>query len=261
VTAALSRTVRRGAAVVLVAGAVWWLWVLGRGDLAPPPVTSLDDLTAWFDARAPAVAVFAVLRLGCLGLAGYVFAVLVLGVVARAAGWSSMTRTADGALPPGLRRLAAWLFGMGLVGVATGPLADRGAGGTETMVVVDRLSPGEPSEVLVPLDDGNPAEGWATLSLLPSGKAAGESVASASPAPSAERWVVRRGDCLWSIAESHLGDVLGRPPSDAETTPYWRLVVEHNRPHLSNPHDPNLIFVGEVIELPPPGPAGARLLH
>jgi hypothetical protein len=252
---ALAQAVRHGLAIAVAAAAVWWLWVLGQGDLAPPPLTSLDDLMAWFDTRPAPVAVFALLRLGCLGLAGYVLVVVALGIVARASGSASMMRAADTTIPPGLRRLAASLFGVGLVGVAAGPLADRGGAATETLVVIDRLSPGEPGAVLVPLDEDTPTEGWATLSLLPTEKAETDAVPPTAPPP--DRWVVQRGDCLWSIAESHLGDVLRRPPTDAETAPYWRVVVNHNQSRLTNPGDPDLIFVGEVIELPPTGSAGA----
>jgi nucleoid-associated protein YgaU len=102
-------------------------------------------------------------------------------------------------------------------------------------------------------DDDGTTDGEATLRLLP----AVDDAAAAAPAPALEQWVVQRGDHLWSIAESHLSEVLGRAPTDAEITPYWRLVVEHNRPRLSNPSEPDLIFVGEVYELPPVPQLGA----
>jgi LysM domain len=237
------------AATAILVTAIAGLLLLGRGELSAPPITtltSIDALRAWFDARSPAVAVFALMRLGCLGLAGYLLALVVLGLLAGVTRSSAVLRAADAATPPGLRRATAALFGVGLMGAASGPLVNDGGAATETLVVVDRLAPGEPTEVLVPLDEEPEAtDGWATLSLRPP-----EKVVPATPAT--ERWTVQRGDHLWSIAESHLGDVLGRPPTDAEIAPYWRRLIEHNRSRLHDPREPDLIFVGQVFELPPP---------
>jgi hypothetical protein len=66
------------------------------------------------------------------------------------------------------------------------------------------------------------------------------------PAPQAgSSHVINRGEHLWSIAASHLGD-----GTIADVAPYWRRLVEHNRARLRS-GDPNLVFPGEVIELPP----------
>nr|MBO2498495.1 hypothetical protein [Acidimicrobiia bacterium] len=61
--------------------------------------------------------------------------------------------------------------------------------------------------------------------------------------------VVEPGDNLWVIAERRLADVLGRPPRDSETAPYWMRVVEENRGRIRS-GDPDLIFPGEEIVLP-----------
>lgn len=55
--------------------------------------------------------------------------------------------------------------------------------------------------------------------------------------------VVERGDHLWKISERHLER--GLP-----VAPYWRKVIETNTSRLRS-GDPDLIFPGEVIELPP----------
>jgi hypothetical protein len=240
--------------IVVLAAAIVGLVVLDRGPLAPPPLTSIDDLDAWLDARSPAVAVFALVRLVCLGLAGYLLALLGLSLLARLTRSPPMRRVADAATPPGLRRATAALFGVGLVGAASTSLLDRGAGPTETLAVVDRLLPGEPTERLVPLDeDGTAADGQATVRLLPP-HATTPGVPAAPAAPALEPWLVQPGDHLWSIAESHLGDALGRIPTDAEIAPYWRRLIEHNRLRLADPDEPDLIFPGQVFELPPPSP-------
>lgn len=62
--------------------------------------------------------------------------------------------------------------------------------------------------------------------------------------------VVVRGDNLWTISESHLSTRLGRPASAAEITPFWSAVIQANAATLSS-GDPDLIFPGEVMILPP----------
>ena len=69
---------------------------------------------------------------------------------------------------------------------------------------------------------------------------------SASPGDTV---VVEPGDHLWKISASHLEEVLERPVELSEIDPYWRVVIETNRASLSS-GDPDLIFPGEVIELP-----------
>lgn len=62
--------------------------------------------------------------------------------------------------------------------------------------------------------------------------------------------VVQPGDHLWKISASHLEEVLERPAEPAEIDPYWRVVIETNQASLRS-GDPDLIYPGEVIELPP----------
>jgi len=62
--------------------------------------------------------------------------------------------------------------------------------------------------------------------------------------------VVELGDHLWKIAATHVASDLGRKGTDAEIWPYWREVIVSNTPALRS-GDPDLIYPGEVIELPP----------
>ena len=72
------------------------------------------------------------------------------------------------------------------------------------------------------------------------------------PVPSGGEWIVQAGDHFWSIAERLLTGAWGRPPSDAETDPYWRQLVEANRDRLADRANPDLLFVGQVLGVPPP---------
>jgi hypothetical protein len=84
-----------------------------------------------------------------------------------------------------------------------------------------------------------------------------ETPASATPPPSpiaGATHTVARGEHLWSIAAGHVATATGKPRADvapADVAPYWRRVVAVNRPRLRS-GDPNLVFPGEVVELPPP---------
>ena len=68
-------------------------------------------------------------------------------------------------------------------------------------------------------------------------------------------WQVRPGDHLWSIAGEHLTIVLDRPPTRDEHRNYWVEVVESARPIIRS-GDPNLIYPGEEIPMPPMLDAG-----
>ncbi len=61
------------------------------------------------------------------------------------------------------------------------------------------------------------------------------------------------GDHLWLIAADHLARISGRQPADltaADIAPYWWRAVELNRSRLRS-GNPNLVYPGEVVDLPP----------
>ncbi|HEV3400170.1 MAG TPA: LysM peptidoglycan-binding domain-containing protein, partial [Actinomycetes bacterium] len=67
------------------------------------------------------------------------------------------------------------------------------------------------------------------------------------------RHEVVRGDNLWSIAKEHLTARGGSgEPTNREVADYWIRVVEENRDRLRS-GDPDLIYPGEEITLPPVG--------
>jgi nucleoid-associated protein YgaU len=57
---------------------------------------------------------------------------------------------------------------------------------------------------------------------------------------------VRPGDHLWKISARHLH----QNSPDSRVSPYWRRVVAVNTPSLRS-GDPDLIYPGETITLPP----------
>ena len=60
---------------------------------------------------------------------------------------------------------------------------------------------------------------------------------------------VVEGDHLWKISKRHLEDQMQRLPANSEIGPYWRNVIDENLATLRS-GDPDLIYPGEVIELP-----------
>jgi hypothetical protein len=65
------------------------------------------------------------------------------------------------------------------------------------------------------------------------------------------RHVVVPGDNLWRIARAELVARGDPAPTDETVARYWRAVIAANRATLRS-GDPNLIFAGEVVALPPP---------
>ncbi|MEA3217179.1 MAG: resuscitation-promoting factor RpfA [Acidimicrobiia bacterium] len=80
---------------------------------------------------------------------------------------------------------------------------------------------------------------------------------AASPAPptaaadALETRVLGPGDHLWAVAEERVADVLQRPGTDDEITTYWLRLVQLNRAELADPDNPDLVFPGQTIRLPP----------
>lgn len=72
-----------------------------------------------------------------------------------------------------------------------------------------------------------------------------------SPAVEVETWEVGAGDHFWGIAEAVLEQAWGRPASEAETARYWTRLVERNAGRLVVPGNPDIVVVGQVLELEP----------
>lgn len=75
------------------------------------------------------------------------------------------------------------------------------------------------------------------------------SIGDRQPGPETIHTVVP-GDNLWRIAEARLEATVTTSPTAAEIAGYWHAVVAINTPTLRS-GDPNLIYPGELITLPP----------
>jgi hypothetical protein len=253
---------------------------LGQDGMAPPPLTEPDTWGDWLDAREPAVAAAALLRLVVLALAWYLVGATTVGIVARLVRVAGLIRVADALTLPMVRRLLQGALGISLatamVGASTAPVprdldaprlvlaaeqtsteqasTEHGDGGqgpehTLSMRVVD-------PEVADAGDE--PASGPISMRLVEQELEAGPDAEVEPPVtdqdePAAADDAVHRveaGESLWSIARDALADRWDRAPSEAEVHDYWQELVEHNRAGLADPDNPDLIFPGDEIGLP-----------
>lgn len=65
-------------------------------------------------------------------------------------------------------------------------------------------------------------------------------------------WTVAPGESFWRIAESVVSSALARPPTDADIAPYWSRLIAANRDRLPDRDNPNLLYVGQTLVVPPP---------
>jgi hypothetical protein len=213
--------------VGMLLAVLWGLGGAGEGSLAPPPL-SPDGWVAWASHRTALEGAAAVLRLVAVAGAGYLLAMTVTGLVAALLDRRTALAVVARRSPP----VVQWVVGAWLAGaLAVGPATASSAGGPP------------PTMVLLP-DDEPPARPAPPITPAPA-------VPPAPAAPAVATITLAPGDHLWSVAARTLATAWGRAPADREVAPYWRLLVELNRPQLPNPADPDLVFPGEAVRLPP----------
>ena len=140
----------------------WGGAALGRGTLAPPPLTDPGAWADWAAARSPVEAGFAVLTLVVVVLAWYLLAVTVLATAGHLLRARRLLRVADVLTLPLLRPAVHAALGLGLVGatvagVAAAPGARPGARPLDAAHGALVVATGEPGRV----PPGPPAEGFA----------------------------------------------------------------------------------------------------
>jgi nucleoid-associated protein YgaU len=206
---------------------------------------------------------FCALRLAAMGLAGYLLATTLAGLLARIVGRAQWSAAVDAVSPLVVRRLLQGVAGLTVAATVTTTQAAAWAapgvpsGPASSTPIMRRLPPDPPTTSATA-----PLAGTASPPASPAtaGRGAGavdgahRPPAQAPPAP----WVIRPGDNLWSVAETTLVRAWGRVPSDAEVDDYWTGLIAVNRARLAYGDDPDLVFPGQVFELPAPPPAGQR---
>jgi hypothetical protein len=214
----------------------------------------------WLEAREPVSAAMALLRVVALAAAWYLLVTSVVGAALRLVRARRLVSMADRLTVPALRRLLVATAGMTL---ASGMLPSAAilAGSSHPAAVATSV-PHPLVTTAAPTTTTTVATAppTVTMRLLPPEPAA-VPVVTPPPAPAARvvtaTWTVRAGECFWSIAEEVLLRAWGRPVSDAEIVPYWRMLIEENRHRLGDPRNADLIFAGQVFDVPAPPPRAA----
>jgi hypothetical protein len=261
-----------------LAGAAGLLWVAGA---AIPGPGTLDGpgLARWIEEDPVVVAVAAVRVVG-LALTGWVAPSAVVALAVHATGLrrrATLRRTVDRLCLPTVRRLVHGAVGAATLSVAVLAQGATGAGAVAPAAAVAAPAAAEDAVTRRTPDD------VAVMVALPGGSAAvdgdgldGPEVAPASaklrallvaldPAPApppdapgptpdprtATTWVVARGEHLWHVSEATLERHLGAPPDDAAVAAYLGRLIDANRDRLAVPDDPDLLFAGQELLVPP----------
>lgn len=203
-----------GLAVAALVGA-------GSGALAGPPSASWSAVEGWYGQVGAARAVLVGLRLVALVGAGWILAASGLQLLARLSPAGAVRAVADALSPLVLRGLAHGVAGMSVTVSLVGPPTPTDPPGTAVMEVVGDA---QPPPIQPP-------------------------VAPVAP-PADEEVVVEPGDSFWSLAADAVGDH-ARP---AAVDDYWRRLIARNRARLVDPGNPDLLYPGQVLALPPIGP-------
>lgn len=234
-------TTRRG-------GVVEWLILGAVPSAALLIIAGADQPIGWdqLNGASPEIVVLVAGRWLVLGLAVWLLATHLLytaAVVTRTNWLEALLRPIT---LPLVRRIAAGATAMSL---SFGSLA-AGAQSESTTTTVVQLAEVElrqeatPTPILQPLVEPDASNEEDGVAVEPEGSYS---------APLT--WLVRPGDHLWSIAGEHLAIVLDRTPTADEHRRYWVHVVKAACPVIRS-GDPDLIYPGEEITLPPSLDAG-----
>ena len=220
----------------------------GTGSLAGP--ASGESWSVWLQQRDAITVVFAAVRAAALVAAWYLAVATALVGSAAVVRSKSLSTLTSWVTTPAVRAALHSALGVSLATTAMIPMwltpDVRGVvvahAATLDPPVLEPTSPAARNAAVPTRQGPAPPGAPAPQRAAPRGR---------PPASSDSRWQVRPGDHFWSITVTHLSRVSGEEPSDDVTARYWARLVEHNRGRLADRSNPDLLFVGQVIELVP----------
>jgi hypothetical protein len=215
----------------VIAGEAGAAFALHRLGALPFLRIDWSDLGAWLALTPPEDVLLAVCRTAALACAYWLLAGTLLYTLARASRIPAAVRAVQWAALPPVRRLADRAIA---VAIATSSVVS----GTGGIAMADASTP-PPVEAPAPDDLYRP---------VPAGEPAAY---RAIPGP--QQHVIVPGENLWTIAADHLSVTLDLAPDAVpvdDLAAYWRQVIDANLPALAS-GDPDLVYPGEVILLPP----------
>jgi hypothetical protein len=249
---------------VFLATTLWMLHAVGGADLGPPP-SRPGDWREYVSNVGPDVAVAAIIRLAAVALNVYLIVVTVAGATARRGGHLGVTTVLDGLLPAFVRRLLAGAGGLTVsaAGLTLAVVPLIGPGSSPTVYAETRPAENATLRRATPNDVARLARSSglpevATLTVFKFDPApfavigpGSTDIAADALQPATERhmWPVAAGDSFWSIAKEHLEEIAPRADMD-QLHAHWRRLIDVNRHRLVDPTTPDLIYPGQVFELP-----------
>lgn len=233
------------AGTVLGALGIRLLLSLG-GRLSRPPADPAG-WPRWWAERDPLDAVAAVAAVLAAAALAWLVAASSIHLVASVSGSRRMQAATSRLLP---RLLATALS---TVALGSGP----GMAGAAEPLPPFAATPGTDPPTMVVLDPAPPPpRGAPVMEVEPTAEPAAENpsgppttVVAESTSPSTSVVVVQ-GDSLWSIAERRVRLATGSAPEPAEIHPYWEALVEQNRDRLVDRGDPDVLHVGQELQMP-----------
>ncbi len=227
--------------LLTLTGSVAWF----TGEPLRVPGAGLANWLAWMEARGPDGAALDVGRVAVLAVVAYLVVVTLAGGAARALGQVSVTAWLDRWTLPMVRRVLAGGTAAAMVAtLAATPVASAGSLPSSTGARLTVVSPSPPTT-----PSAAPVMRAGTV-VAPTDPGPQPSVTSEAPATPVERVLVP-GDHLWSVAAEVVAGQLGRSPNEGEVARYWARLVAANVDRLADPANPDLVFAGDTVVLPP----------
>jgi hypothetical protein len=238
---ALVRTARLLATIAMEAATLGALVAMGRrSDLVIP----VDHLDSWLRDGEPATVVVALARGVALVVVFWLLASTLLYLAAAASRAPAAVRAVQWSTLPAIRRTIDAACAVSLATSVVLVPAAASAARPSDPPSVSLVRDGRGLRQLPPATTTPPAP--------PPAAAAPPSTPTGAVTPPNEV-VVAAGDNLWELAARQLAMLGGRARGDVadrEIAPYWARVCDENRSRLES-GDPNLIYPGERVVLPP----------
>lgn len=227
-----------------------------RGALAGPSLSEPSSWWPWLSHGDSAAHVVAVLRLTVVGWCGYLAFVAAAQLVGSFRGMGLVRSVAEHMTSATARRIL-----QGTLAVALAAPSPAGATTPSRPPVMVLVTPTTTELSSATTTSPSAATSSSTSTTAPPTTATPSPPDSQSPPPpeplppatptAGHSWTVEPGDHLWSISERALATSSGRDVSDIEIAPYWRDVIEANMSLLVDPDNPDLLYPGQVLTLPP----------
>ncbi|MFP3905897.1 MAG: LysM peptidoglycan-binding domain-containing protein [Acidimicrobiales bacterium] len=246
------------------------------GHVLPAPPADLDQASRWWDHTEPTVATATLVRTGSLVACYWLIAITALDTMAIAVRARPLRRITERLSPRLWRSLV--LRPVVVTALATPQFVLPATMGTAVAQVSDAGAPDQHVATDVADTDGQVLVMSRSRPVTPAGQA------EPSPRTLTMRWhdpdtdpaddrpgvdlpgpdapptqasppelihVVAPGENLWSIAAAHLAAEQGGSPTTRAVAAHWQALIDANRDRLPDPANPDLVYRGIELRLPP----------